>query len=236
MTGYTLGFNVDLLISLPAKEEQFKSIKIRSMMMADMGSQMDFSFEAEGKEDFGAGLKWDFSRGLANGELLIKTINKDAGIDLETKLEYSNVDGIMSNGFDGMFFLSWKGNQQVYVKAKRVPGHTELVIKTPIFKGFENMKVELKSDYVTKATATAELGRLGVYNVALNKVDNGYKMEVKTPFSGYDKLKAEIKSDYATMASAAVELGTLGVYSVALNKLPMLTTWRSRLLSLDTKI
>merc|ERR1712172_268281 len=181
----------------------------------------------QGKEDFAIGLKYDFSRGLSSGDLLIKMINNgNNAIDLESKLEYNNVDFVLNNGFDGMYYLKWKNTQLAYAKVERKieagTGHTTLVIKTPV-EGFENLKMELKSDYATTAFAAAELGKLGAYSADLKRTVTGptahTKLSIKAPLPGFDLLKMEAKSDYATNAFAAVELGRLGKYSADLKRI-----------------
>ena len=57
--------------------KQFQSIKLSSMMMSDMGSQMDFNFETQGENnDWEIGLKYDFRRGFSNGNILAKINDK----------------------------------------------------------------------------------------------------------------------------------------------------------------
>jgi hypothetical protein len=114
------------------------------MMMNDVGSLLDFNFENQGKEKFAFGLKYDFSRGLSNGEILAKMIrNPNNAIDLETKLEWNNIDGSVSpKGFDGLFYLNYYGDQLAYAKVERSTpgyghGHTTLEIRTPI-QGYQN--------------------------------------------------------------------------------------------------
>ena len=223
---YDINEDNTAMVQIDTPLEHYKSIKIRSMMMADMGSQMDFSFETQGKEDFAIGLKYDFSRGLSSGDLLIKMINNgNNAIDLESKLEYNNVDFVLNNGFDGMYYLKWKNTQLAYAKVERKieagTGHTTLVIKTPV-EGFENLKMELKSDYATTAFAAVELGKLGAYSADLKRTVTGptghTKLSIKTPHPGFELLKMEAKSDYATNAFAAVELGNLGKYSADIKR------------------
>ena len=223
---YDINEDNTAMVQIDTPLEHYKSIKIRSMMMADMGSQMDFSFETQGKEDFAIGLKYDFSRGLSSGDLLIKMINNgNNAIDLESKLEYNNVDFVLNNGFDGMYYLKWKNTQLAYAKVERKveagTSHTTLVIKTPV-EGFENLKMELKSDYATTAFAAVELGKLGAYSADLKRTVTGptghTKLSIKTPHPGFELLKMEAKSDYATNAFAAVELGRLGKYSADIKR------------------
>ena len=57
--------------------KQFQSIKLSSMIMSDMGSQMNFNFETQGENNcWEIGLKYDFTRGFSNGIILAKIIDK----------------------------------------------------------------------------------------------------------------------------------------------------------------
>jgi hypothetical protein len=206
---YGIDENNVAMVRVKTPLERYKSIKLRSMMMADMGRQMDFGFETSGVEnDFAFGVKYDFSRGLANGMVLIKT--KAAPLstwmsDLEAKVEYTDMDGDLSNGFGGLFYFSKDGQVIASGKINRTPGHTKAQLKTPV-PGYERLDLELKSDYQTNIlmvyqqnddTTSLDVQKTGAED---------YDITIKTPARGYETITATYR-----------KTGTVSVVTVARN-------------------
>ena len=181
--------------------EKYKSVKLRSMMMADMGTQMEFAFETQGDQnDMAVGLLYDFSKGLSNGMLLFKI--RAAPFDpslsnLEAKIEYNNVDGNPSNGFDGMFYFSKDNEVVASGKITRVPGHTTVEAKTP-FRGYKNLELELKSDYSTNVFMSLDKDGQSI-SLNVDKVGpSDYDIIIKTPSKSYEKITCNIRKDDKT--------------------------------------
>ncbi len=185
--------------------EQYKSIKVRSLMLADMGKQMDFGFEVQGaKNDLALGLKYDFSRGLANGMILAKAKasqgTKAAHFfsDLEGKIEYNDVDGILANGFGGSFHFIKDGTTLAAGKVNREvtgqSGRTTVSLKTP-FSGYEKLDLELKSDYETNLLMVYERNGVATSLSVDKKGPQEYELTIKTPIAGYEKVLVTYKRE-----------------------------------------
>ena len=158
------------LVQIKTPLEQYRSIKMRSTRMAEMGSRMDFGFEAQGKDnDFAIGFKYDFSNGWTKGLLLAKfKETKKAG--LEANLEY-NLDKHLRT-FDGQVYFKelTKENKEIVhilLKLNRTPGHTIAHIQSD---RFQDIKLELQSDYKTKVTASLDIGQKNTNTISLIKV------------------------------------------------------------------
>ena len=180
------------LVQIKTPLQKYKSIKVRSMMMADVGSTMDFAFESQGEQnDLAFGLKYDFSQGISDGTLLAK-VKAEPMVDVEAKLEYHNVDGITSNGFDGMFYFKKDGDLLASAKINRTPGHTTAQVKTPM-PGYRKINFEIKSDYKTNVFALVEIEDKAT-SVNIDKVGaEDYDVLLKTPKSGYETIHTTLR-------------------------------------------
>lgn len=177
--------------------DQFKSIKVRlpSMMMADMGmQQMDFGFENQGTDnDFAMGIKYDFSRGLSNGLVLLKAM-LSSDQRYEAKVVYNNVDGDLENGFDASVYA--RSNEDTIFSAKASSHQNrelELDIQLAVLHPFT---FQFKSDFSSTPKLFVAFeqgpGSLMSLDVSHDGGSGSYKVQLKTPLAGYEIISATI--------------------------------------------
>ena len=178
-----------LLVKMPL--DRFSMIKVRTPRSIAM-SNMDFAFETQGQQnDYAFGMRYDLSKGLSNGDFLLKVKAPGKLPEVEAKLEYNNVDFIADNGFDGMFYVMVDEMVMVSAEIKRTPGHTNVQVKTPI-REYQDIKMELKSDYETNIFASISVNNK-VTSVNLQKNGDNVDIELKTTLRGYETIKISIK-------------------------------------------
>ena len=178
-----------LLVKMPL--DRLSLIKVRTPRSIEM-SNMDFAFETQGQQnDYAFGMRYDLSKGLSNGDFLLKVKAPGKLPEVEAKLEYNNVDFIADNGFDGMFYVMVEEDIMVSAEIKRTPGHTNVQVKTPIPE-YQDIKMELKSDYETNIFGSISLNNK-VTSVNLQKSGDNIDIEVKTTLRGYETIKISIK-------------------------------------------
>ncbi len=178
------------LVQIKTPLDDYKSIKIRTIRMADIGNVMDFGFETQGvnQKEFAMGLKYDFSKGLSDGMLLFKLkapqILDWMGADIETKLDYSYEEVI--------FYFKKDGSVLASAKLTKQPHEINGDVTTPI-PGYEKINLNLRSDFdsfsVVSVTINGKLASLRVDRVQYN----GFDVKIVTPMKGYEDIEVQAR-------------------------------------------
>lgn len=184
---YEIDDNIaNLQVKMPL--DQLSMVKIRVPRSIDNGN-LDFAFETEGNAPHAFGIKFDLSRGPANGDFRLKIKSHYLPTrDIDARLTYHNIDLICENGFDASFSLLLDDQMMASAEIKRTPGHTTVQVKTPV-RGYQNIQLELKSDYDTYVSGSIDIDGK-VTGAEIRKSEDKIDIDIQTTLRGYEVIKA----------------------------------------------
>ena len=178
--------------------DSLRSVSVKSSMLADSGSQLDFDFETEGENnDFNFGLKYDFSQGFSTASVKAKMQHPQLKPAVEVALDYKNVDGNFENGFEGEFQIKRGTDKLIHLKIDRVPGKTVVKGKVPV-PGYEKFKIELTSDYKERIEMSFTTPDKTYSLLALKNGPEDFAFTIKTPQPGYKTVQVDYKKNPST--------------------------------------
>ena len=161
-------------------------------------------------EDFNLTVHYDLLNFWSHGSLLVKTVSKLNNLKtFECQMKYD-----FRGDVHALYHVIWK-NIKVFYSTFQSSGnfrnrHSKLEVKTAI-RGFENLNLELKSNFLESITADLRLASLGDYMAVFQNFPGDKKLNVKTNIAGFENLALEIKSKQNKIM-ADLNLGALGKY------------------------